>query len=265
MEFVRQAAVRIRTPRTLLVMAAVALAVGLAGPFGTYAALPLLWRLVYWFLVVVVSAMVAFIIEPMVEHVVSGWHRTPREIAVIGAFTLVFTPFLMLLNQMFQRPVVAPGGLGYLATCVALVGTVIRFLRNVVEAAVPEPPPPPAVPVPALLRRIGLEGGARIVSISVDDHYVEVRDSTGALHRLLMRFSDAVAEAEGLDGILLHRSYWVARDQIAGRLRRGNRELVVLRDGTELPVSRTYREALAAARPDLDPGGAAAPSGSAGR
>jgi hypothetical protein len=263
-EFVRQAAARFRAPRTLLVMAAVAVAIGLAGPFGTYATLALAPRLAYWLLVVTVSVLAAFIIEPLVENRAADWPPILREAAVIGAFTLAFTPFMFLLNLFFRWPVLAPGGMVYLAACVALVGTVIRFLRLMFERQAPAAPPePPAPPAPPLLRRIGLNGQASIVSISVDDHYVEIRDTTGAAHRLLMRFSDAVAEAEGLDGMLLHRSHWVARDQIAARLRRGSRELVVLRDGSELPVSRTYRDALAAARPDLDP--AAEPSDNAGR
>ena len=161
MEFVRQAAVRFWTPRTLLVMAAVALAVGIAGPFGTYAALAVALRLVYWLLVVAVSAMTAFIIEPLVENLADRWPRGPREVAVISAFTLAFTPFMLILNLIFDRPLPTLGGLGYLATCVALVGIVIRFLRHVVRREASDAAPT-ALAAP-LLRRIGLGGQARIV------------------------------------------------------------------------------------------------------
>ena len=58
---------------------------------------------------------------------------------------------------------------------------------------------------------------------------------------LLMRFADAMAELDGVDGVQVHRSYWVARKAVEGAVRRNGRHYVTLIDGSEVPVSRSYR------------------------
>ena len=54
-------------------------------------------------------------------------------------------------------------------------------------------------------------------------------------------FADAMAELDGVDGVQVHRSYWVARKAVEGAVRRNGRHYVTLIDGSEVPVSRSYR------------------------
>ncbi|HEX3886683.1 MAG TPA: LytTR family transcriptional regulator DNA-binding domain-containing protein, partial [Phenylobacterium sp.] len=62
-----------------------------------------------------------------------------------------------------------------------------------------------------------------------------------------LRFSDALAELEGVAGFQVHRSWWAAADAIEGvRWRRGRGELR-LAGGVVAPVSRTYAGKLKAA------------------
>ena len=82
-----------------------------------------------------------------------------------------------------------------------------------------------------------------IISLSMKDHYVEVTTVTGA-ELLLLRFSDALGELGGLEGVRLHRSHWASAAHIASVKRQGNRRWGVLSDGRELPVSATYYEAV---------------------
>jgi DNA-binding LytR/AlgR family response regulator len=42
----------------------------------------------------------------------------------------------------------------------------------------------------------------------------------------------------------VHRSWWVARDAIADARRGDGRATLTLRDGSEVPVSRTYAKIL---------------------
>ena len=84
---------------------------------------------------------------------------------------------------------------------------------------------------------------AAIHSLSSEDHYLRVRTDQGEA-LILMRLSDAVAACEALDGARTHRSWWVARTAVKDAIKGDGRGTLVLRDGTEAPVSRTYYPAL---------------------
>ena len=80
---------------------------------------------------------------------------------------------------------------------------------------------------------------AALLSLSAEDHYLRVRTDTGdAL--ILMRLSDAVAACESVDGARTHRSWWVAREAVTDARKGDGRGTLILTDGTEVPVSRTY-------------------------
>jgi len=84
---------------------------------------------------------------------------------------------------------------------------------------------------------------AEIWSMSAEDHYLRVRTDKGEA-LILMRLSDAVAACEPLDGARTHRSWWVARTAVDDVRKGDGRGVLVLKDGVEAPVSRTYYPAL---------------------
>lgn len=92
-------------------------------------------------------------------------------------------------------------------------------------------------PEPLFLRHLNQRPDARLVSISTNDHYLDVVTDTGR-ERLLKRMSDALAELNGYPGLQIHRSHWVALDAIEGIERNGRRHSVRLITGDLLPVSR---------------------------
>jgi DNA-binding LytR/AlgR family response regulator len=55
-----------------------------------------------------------------------------------------------------------------------------------------------------------------------------------------MRLADAIAELDGLEGAQTHRSWWVAKAAVADARRADGRGTLVLRNGVEAPVSRSY-------------------------
>ena len=79
--------------------------------------------------------------------------------------------------------------------------------------------------------------------MEAEDHYLRLHTSKGQ-DLILMRLSDAVAELEGIEGAQVHRSWWVARDAIADAVRGDGRATLTLKDGAEVPVSRTYARLL---------------------
>ncbi|MGY6661151.1 MAG: LytTR family DNA-binding domain-containing protein [Glycocaulis sp.] len=84
---------------------------------------------------------------------------------------------------------------------------------------------------------------ARLISMSSEDHYLRVRTDAGEA-LILMRLSDAVAACSALNGAQVHRSWWVARSAVSDARKGDGRGTLVLENGTEVPVSRSYYPAL---------------------
>jgi hypothetical protein len=84
----------------------------------------------------------------------------------------------------------------------------------------------------------------RIIFLKTESHYVRVHTTAGTC-RLLLRFADAVDELAGL-GMQVHRSYWVAHDQVLEVVKRNNRVTLRLTGDHEVPVSRTYTTSVCA-------------------
>ena len=118
-----------------------------------------------------------------------------------------------------------------------------------VPDATPDPAPPGPAEAPApprLSDRLPPElRGAPILSLSMQDHYVEVMTAAGP-HLLLMRLSDAVDLLDGVPGARVHRSHWVSARALSALEREGRRHAAVLRDGRRLPVSQSYLRAAQA-------------------
>jgi DNA-binding LytR/AlgR family response regulator len=55
---------------------------------------------------------------------------------------------------------------------------------------------------------------------------------------ILIPLKDAIAELEGVDGLQVHRSWWVARGAVAEALSSGRNLTLRLTNGLEAPVSR---------------------------
>ncbi len=99
-------------------------------------------------------------------------------------------------------------------------------------------------PAPKFLARLPLKlRGGEVWAVEAEDHYLRLHTSKGQ-DLILMRLADAVAELEGIEGMQVHRSWWVARDAITDARRGDGRATLTLKDGSEVPVSRTYAAQL---------------------
>ena len=63
---------------------------------------------------------------------------------------------------------------------------------------------------------------------------------------ILLRLADAIAEA-GETGLQVHRSHWVAVDQVQQVTRKGDRAILTMSDASQIPVSRSFLPAARAA------------------
>lgn len=88
--------------------------------------------------------------------------------------------------------------------------------------------------------------GAVLYAVSSEDHYLRVHTDRGE-EMILMRLADAIRELNGAAGLQTHRSWWVAAEGVADARRDGGKQLLILKSGTEAPVSRSYSKAVRAA------------------
>lgn len=96
---------------------------------------------------------------------------------------------------------------------------------------------------PKLIARLPLAQRGKLISLSVQDHYVEVTTAKGAA-LILVRLSDAIGETDGVAGLQIHRSHWVALDAVKAVHRQNGKVLIETVTGVQLPVSRTYMAAV---------------------
>ncbi|WP_340118387.1 LytTR family DNA-binding domain-containing protein [Pelagibius sp. 7325] len=110
-------------------------------------------------------------------------------------------------------------------------------------AAAPRPqllrPAPPAPP--AFLARFDPPVTGPLFAVQAQEHYVRAITAEGA-PTTLYRFGDALRELDGLSGLQVHRSFWVADAGVAA-LKSGKRGLrIVLRNGEQVPVSARHAD-----------------------
>ena len=96
-------------------------------------------------------------------------------------------------------------------------------------------------PVAGFLERLPVKfRTAELYAISSEDHYLRVHTSLGE-ELILMRLADAVRELSKVEGLQVHRSWWVAKSGVTDEKKADGRSFLILPAGTEVPVSRSYR------------------------
>lgn len=123
----------------------------------------------------------------------------------------------------------------------AMAGEAPVTLHQVTLHPVRLPPPAPSRPLPAVLARFDPPVKGRLLAVQAQEHYVRLITSEGA-YCTLYRFGDALRDLEGLSGLQVHRSFWVADAGVAAvrNDRRGLR--IVLRNGEQVPVSARHAD-----------------------
>ena len=231
----------------------VALVLGLTGPFGTYALLPLLPRLAYWLAVVALNWMLCDIAVRWVDgHLPDELPLRRFLVPLVGAaaVSIPATGVVTLANGL--SGIGWPGAILKLyAQVLLLLGAIavpVYALADLQEAAQQHQPGSADGTAQGLaLFRARLSGplDGDLLCLEMQDHYLKVHTTAGS-EMLLCRMEDASRELEGL-GQRVHRSWWVA-DAARQEIARDDQKLVVrLSNGAQVPVGRTYRASLKAA------------------
>lgn len=245
----RQMQAVIQSPLTWVALGGVAIVLGLAGPFGTFEALPLPARLAYWALVATTTYLAGCLTVSLLEAVFHGDEGRPSSgvFALYGAAAgFPVSTIVWLINLwVFDASVIGYLPLlGYTVPVAAVAsGLVAHFSRSLAGTERAPAASALALERPRLLDRLQADRRGEIYYLSMQDHYVEVVTSAGS-SLVLMRMADAIVETAPVEGLQVHRSHWVATGAIRQVSRNGDRVVLQMADGAQLPVSRARAEDL---------------------
>lgn len=186
-----------------------------------------------------------FVIPLVFERHIAG---TVLPVQIIVAAALIAVPVLIVFYLysgalgFWMRPEVLP--LQYLYVyAVCLVLTILGILIDRATQAPAAPAPPDAGATARFLDRLPVKfRTASLWAVSSEDHYLRVHTSLGE-ELILMRLADAMRDLAGAPGAQVHRSWWVAKDGVADARRDNGKLVLVLKNGKEAPVSRTFQAA----------------------
>lgn len=248
----RELQVFLRSPRFWATFAAVVLIFWVTGPYGTSDRLAAIPRLGFWLVLHAVAWGIAVVTIVVVNTLFL--HSMPSLLARMALGTVIAGVPVGLATEAIS--LMTFGGTPTMSTIVESIAsglllcalfcalTFMTMSSKQAEALSPAPAPEERAEVP-LLRRLKPENRGPILHMTVTDHYTEVTTSRGR-ELILLRFSDAIEELGATPGLQVHRSHFVADSHVERLLRAEGRLAILLKDGREIPVSRSRIEAVRA-------------------
>ena len=209
----------------------------LSGPFGTFEALPNGLRLIYWGAIVLTTSLLALWIHALIR--MRNWTAFPGILAVSIVFGLLVAGIVILISLSLLPPIRRYPGhaelLSYSFPSAAIIFLLSALFMRPLSPRIKKS----SRERPKLLNRLEKYPNAqRVLSLSAQDHYVEVTTELGT-DMCLLRFRDAIAENASEEGFQIHRSHWVAKSAVVKLETRNSTGQVQLVDGRALKVSQS--------------------------
>lgn len=238
--------------RSLLISGLIGAFLSFVGAFGS-SGIPFLPRTGFIILISWIGAGMGIVLFRVAVRM--RWTRGHRLLQGAVAGALMTPPMSLVVWGSTQ---LIPGGAapihqipGYIASsfvvCESMTMLVVFMNLRTGQAAAAQAALAQAMLVaapPKFLERLPLKlRGAEVWAVEAEDHYLRLHTSKGQ-DLILLRLADAIDELAGIEGAQVHRSWWVARDAIADARRGDGRATLVLKDGSEVPVSRTYAKII---------------------
>jgi hypothetical protein len=234
------------SPRVLGALFGISVILGMAGPFGTGAFMRTGPLVVYWIIIAYTTYAAGSFVAAWSAHYCRA-HKLNQTMSILITSLgtgIAAVLIVVLVNwAALGLPPTAPGYLGTLTLTTFVTATIIAVLLFFSGLTDAEQDTPAPAQTPRLLERLPFDKRGALISLSVSDHYVEVTTTRGQ-DLLLMRLGDAIKDCDGVAGMQVHRSHWIALDQVQAVRRAGDRAIVTMRDGRDIPVSRSYVPAV---------------------
>ncbi|MEM9435972.1 MAG: LytTR family DNA-binding domain-containing protein [Pseudomonadota bacterium] len=207
------------------------------GPFGTFLILEPLERTIIWFAILAWGLGAIAICMSVEDELLPDLSFAQREYGRLALMPPVIIAPMYPVVAAYLAPQAMPiGPVQALIACYLLgaLVTVARFSIYFSHRGADAK----AGAGPRLLQRLPGEEVGPILRITGKDHFVEIVTATGR-YNIRMRLADAIKEMDGVEGLLTHRSHWVAREAILDVAREGGRHFIVAKDEERIPVSRS--------------------------
>ena len=234
--------------------AGVALVVATIGPFGTFSRFAPADRYLYWMIIIPLNWAQICLATASVSRL-GATARWPGVAVVAAGCLIASVPAafeVLWLERWFAARDAHALSVAVLWPYVALLSLVITlpiygfaprsaWLVRREPEAVPatEPEPTPGAGAPNFVNRMPQKLRGGLLCVAAEDHYLRVHTTAGSA-LILYRMADAVSELAGVDGLQVHRSFWVAAGAVRGIERSGRRVSLKLSNGLVVPVSRTF-------------------------
>lgn len=228
-----------------LTIGGIVLLVAMAGPFYTLESLGLAGRIAYWGSVGMTSWLMMWALNRITFALTPAhWPRVLIGALAGCAGILPVMGMVALANLTAGMNLPAYGFWGF-APYVAppVIGISVLAALLIPEHDKPEPPVDGNAQS-GLFSRLPPELGHNIVALQAQDHYVHVTTTKGSI-LILMRMSDAVSGLASLDGLQIHRSWWINLRHVTQlkKLETGRVELV-LDNRVTVPVPRSRQSEI---------------------
>lgn len=180
-------------------------------------------------------------------HALTGWKATPYEVMELYFQIAILGVVVSAIAQAALGPqgeVAAPAErwLAFAPASAVPVDTA-EGAAILVE---PEPthfPQEEEMATSRLMARLPPNVRGAIMAVQMEDHYARVHTDRGSA-LVLLRLSDAIAEAAPTQGRQVHRSWWVADEAVEHYGRVGRAGQLRLTNGLTAPVSQRYLKEL---------------------
>jgi hypothetical protein len=211
------------------------------GPFYSYSYYNTAERLVLWTLILWSMTLVGIANRIAVDRIFEGWNYWLRSIISAALLGLIATPVLRFVMLWLIGVAVNhyPSNIEVFATC-ALSSFSVAAMRRLLRPIPPLPETEPAPEAP-MLKRLQVDRLEQVIRITSREPSGDVFTDEG-VESFLMRLTDAAREMGEGHGMFTHRSHWVMKSAVLGSRREGSKIFLVMNDGSEVPVSRTYRQ-----------------------
>lgn len=215
----------------------------IVGPFGTGDRLALGSRAIYWGAIVVLTYGTGYALRNAIETALRRRSASIWSVIVmVGLATGLAALAIVLVINMIAFRWLPDWPTEFLEFALTIIAIASVISGAIVWAGQGEAPGT-AAEKPAILKRLPLKSRGHLVALSAQDHYVQVETTKGGA-LVLIRLADAMAETTPVTGLQVHRSHWIALNQVVGVQKDGERAIVTMSTGATVPVSRKYKNAL---------------------
>lgn len=229
-------------PVTIVILLCVSALLTIIAPFTTGEHMLFAPRFIFWLLQCFATYSTGFIIGELSHRTfrknMPKWLGVAAQGLLIGFAVLVV---VIAINALAFQYIPGPSEFALFATNVMAIAIIMTILLQVIGDNLKS-----SVQTAehiALLDRLPMDKRGALVAITVEDHYVRIRTTRGE-EVILMRLNDAIKETGATQGLKVHRSHWVALEQVTSARREADRAVLAMSHGSEIPVSRANVSAI---------------------